>query len=325
MAPARTRPHSSAPARTPSDLGYHVPRRVDEACGHLDQLAATRGHLVPRPLSRVRRGRHRRHRRHHPFRARAPERPERQLPPARRRDAQGAAAADAARALSRNPDQRVLDPRSRPRLRAALGARPRPGGDRRLGLQRLGRQVPALRRRRCGADARGAGAGTAGVRAGHRDGGRRRRLQRCRHRAHDHVVPVEHEPESAALESARSSATCATTTASSTSSGSATASRATTPTATSTTSRGSWTRETIVDRHRGRPARCQLLGAARCAPPARQARATRKGGRSRSSELPMPKPVAWKGQRLPATYMNFYFVNGACWCRSSPPSARRSP
>lgn len=28
-------------------------------------------------------------------------------------------------------------------------------------------------------------------------------------------------------------------------------------------------------------------------------------------ELPMPGRVAWKGQRLPATYMNFYFVNGA--------------
>jgi agmatine deiminase len=28
-------------------------------------------------------------------------------------------------------------------------------------------------------------------------------------------------------------------------------------------------------------------------------------------ELPMPHPVTWKGQRLPATYMNFYFVNGA--------------
>lgn len=28
-------------------------------------------------------------------------------------------------------------------------------------------------------------------------------------------------------------------------------------------------------------------------------------------ELPMPRPVAWGGQRLPATYMNFYFVNGA--------------
>ncbi len=28
-------------------------------------------------------------------------------------------------------------------------------------------------------------------------------------------------------------------------------------------------------------------------------------------ELPMPRPVWHRGQRLPATYMNFYFVNGA--------------
>lgn len=28
-------------------------------------------------------------------------------------------------------------------------------------------------------------------------------------------------------------------------------------------------------------------------------------------ELPMPKPISYDGQRLPATYMNFYFVNGA--------------
>jgi agmatine deiminase len=28
-------------------------------------------------------------------------------------------------------------------------------------------------------------------------------------------------------------------------------------------------------------------------------------------ELPMPEPVAFEGQRLPATYVNFYFVNGA--------------
>jgi agmatine deiminase len=25
----------------------------------------------------------------------------------------------------------------------------------------------------------------------------------------------------------------------------------------------------------------------------------------------MPRRLAWKGQRLPATYMNFYFANGA--------------
>jgi agmatine deiminase len=28
-------------------------------------------------------------------------------------------------------------------------------------------------------------------------------------------------------------------------------------------------------------------------------------------ELPMPRPVVYRNQRLPATYMNFYFVNGA--------------
>ncbi|MFA5909906.1 MAG: agmatine deiminase family protein [Vicinamibacterales bacterium] len=28
-------------------------------------------------------------------------------------------------------------------------------------------------------------------------------------------------------------------------------------------------------------------------------------------ELPMPKPLSYDGQRLPATYLNFYFVNGA--------------
>lgn len=39
-------------------------------------------------------------------------------------------------------------------------------------------------------------------------------------------------------------------------------------------------------------------------------------------ELPMPKPVAWKGQRLPATYMNFYFVNGALLVPTFGPSAR---
>ena len=28
-------------------------------------------------------------------------------------------------------------------------------------------------------------------------------------------------------------------------------------------------------------------------------------------ELPMPKPIAYEGQRVPATYVNFYFANGA--------------
>ena len=39
--------------------------------------------------------------------------------------------------------------------------------------------------------------------------------------------------------------------------------------------------------------------------------AIRTAGRSTSSTLPMPRPVMYRKQRLPATYMNFYFVNGA--------------
>ena len=29
-------------------------------------------------------------------------------------------------------------------------------------------------------------------------------------------------------------------------------------------------------------------------------------------EIPMPSPVVFDGERVPATYVNFYFVNGAC-------------
>jgi agmatine deiminase len=35
------------------------------------------------------------------------------------------------------------------------------------------------------------------------------------------------------------------------------------------------------------------------------------GGAFEVVELPMPRPVVYRKQRLPATYMNFYFVNGA--------------
>lgn len=34
--------------------------------------------------------------------------------------------------------------------------------------------------------------------------------------------------------------------------------------------------------------------------------------------LPMPRPVVFEGTRLPATYVNFYFINGALLCRPSP-------
>ena len=44
----------------------------------------------------------------------------------------------------------------------------------------------------------------------------------------------------------------------------------------------------------------------------RLARASDAAGRGFDIvELPMPKPISYEGQRLPATYMNFYFVNRA--------------
>ncbi len=45
---------------------------------------------------------------------------------------------------------------------------------------------------------------------------------------------------------------------------------------------------------------------------ARIAEARDQDGRPfRILDLPMPKPLEYDGQRLPATYLNFYFVNGA--------------
>jgi agmatine deiminase len=38
---------------------------------------------------------------------------------------------------------------------------------------------------------------------------------------------------------------------------------------------------------------------------------TSSGGRYRIVELPMPAPVAWRGERLPASYANFLILNGA--------------
>ena len=122
---SRTRPHASA--RTASRARLHLSRRVDAPSRHLDQLAAARGHLVPRlaitSASRTSSGVIARHR---PARAGAPERPERQLRAASSASARSARRAAAPRPLPRHPDQRVLDPRSRAGVRAAHPARPRP-------------------------------------------------------------------------------------------------------------------------------------------------------------------------------------------------------
>ena len=100
----------------------------------------------------------------------------------------------------------------------------------------------------------------------------------------------------------------ATTTASGTSCGSARASKATTPTATSTISRASWTNARLRSASRPtsatRTTRSCRKRAARSTRPA-----TRTAARSTSSNCRCQSRWRIDGQRVPATYMNFYFAN----------------
>ena len=250
--------------------------------------------------------------RHRAVRAGAPQRAERQLRAHRPRsvlDARGVPAP--ARALSPHPHQRMLDPRSRAGVRAADAARPH--RDRRSstgastpGAASTRRTTPTTRCRR----------GSP-------------RSSACRCSTPDIVMEggavdfngagtvltttsclLQQEPQPGVCRRRRSSGTSRTTTASGTSSGSARASTATTPTATSTTWRASSASGTIVigmeddprdaNYHVLRENRRALDRAARPGrPPVRDRRA---------ADAAAGRP---RGQRLPATYMNFYFVNGA--------------
>ncbi len=173
---------------------------MDTPRGHLDQLAAPRGHFVPRLLPPVPPGRGARHPRHHAVRTGPPERPQRELRAHCPRDAANGGRQPQADRPPRDPDQRELDARSRPRVRAAPAPRPHRDGRRRLGLQRLGRQVPALGCRRCGADEGGGGTRPAGLQRRHRDGRRGGGLQRRGDGAHHHLLPAEPEPEPRAVQ-----------------------------------------------------------------------------------------------------------------------------
>ena len=117
------------------------------------------------------------------------------------------------RLLPRQPDQRRLVPRSRPDLRRAdHGGTPR-AGHRGLGLQRLGRQVSAVRSRRRHPDPHRRRARASRVPSRDRDGGRldrrERRGARCSPPRHVCSIPTA-TPSSTAP---RSRATCATTSA----------------------------------------------------------------------------------------------------------------
>ena len=93
------------------------------------------------------------------------------------------------------------------------------------------------------------------------------------------------------------------------SSGSATASSATTPMATSTTSPGSSTERTVVTVVEDDPADENYEPLQENLE--RLTRMTDQDGRPlRVVTLPMPRPLDHEGQRLPASYANFYIANG---------------
>ena len=140
------------------------------ACRHLDQLAAAGGDLVPRLLPSRDRGRRAGDRRDRDARAGARQRAQRQLRAHRARQLRAAGARLSTGALSTTSDQRVLDPRPRAGVRPAPAPGPGRDGDRRLGLQRVGRQVSAVGRRRRRADAGRRRARPAGLPRRHRDG-----------------------------------------------------------------------------------------------------------------------------------------------------------
>ena len=265
------------------------------------------------------------------LRARAPQRARtpttngssREMLEARRRAA-------AARPPSPHPHQRVLDPRSRPGLRAAHArAAASQAAVVDWGFNAWGGKYPPWDADDAVPTRVGARAGAAGVRARHRDGGRRRRLQRRRHACSPPRRACCNTNRNPRLPAGRDRALPArTTTASSTSSGSARASPATTPTATSTTWRGSWRAD---DRHgvEDDPRRRQLPRAARQSRGALDRARDPDGRPFTIVELPMPRPVVYEGQRLPATYVNFLLrqrrAAGADLRRPRAATARRWP
>ena len=144
--------------------------------------------------------------------------------------------------------------------------------------------------------------------------GPRRRLhrhQRPGHSADHRRMPAERSAAAQSRASAASSSSVPSTTilASSRSSGWGAALPATTPMATWTTSRASSGRRHIVTavepntkdpNHEPLAENLARLKAAR----------TADGKQFTVVELPLPRPVVFRGQRLPASYANFYIANG---------------
>ena len=196
MAP-RTRDAAAGTHRHAGRARLFLPARVGTARGTWIQLAAAGGHFVPRQLSPTRsktsRGVIARSRTLEQVHINVPndnyERIVRERSARRRR-----AAATRVSSITSRPTR--AGPRPRAGVRAAQAARQDRGRDRRLGLQRVGRQVSAVGCRRRRADARSPRRLKLPVfYPRHRHGRRRRRFQRRRHGADDDVVPAEQEPQ----------------------------------------------------------------------------------------------------------------------------------
>ena len=150
----------------------------------------------------------------------------------------------------------------------------------------------------------------AGPEAAGRDGGGGVRRQRPGHAADDRGVPAQRRSRPATRGSTGRpwSGFSPTFSACATSSGSAGASTATTPTATSMTWRGS----SMPGRSSPSSSRARAIPTTS---PCRKTcggsrrHATRTASRSGVVPLPMPEPVVFEGQRLPASYANFYIAN----------------
>ena len=197
------------------------------------------------------------------------------------------------------------------------------GRDRRLGLQRVGRQVSALGCGRRGADAHRRGVEAAGVLPAHRHGRRRGRFQRRRHGDDDDVVPVEQESQTAGLSKQRIEKYLRDYYGQ---------------------KHVIWLGEGIegddtdghiddlarfidertiaigIETNKRDPNYAILQKARRALDKARD----QDGNPFEIVELPMPRPIAYDGQRVPATYVNFYFANGVAARADVRPTRSRS-
>ena len=181
-----------------------------------------------------------------------------------------------------------------------------------LRLQRLGRQVRALRRRCAAAGAARAAARDARLRRAARGRGRRTRVRRRGDADHDGVRPAQPQPQS--RRSRASSVEELLRRVPRDREGdlarAAASSRIATPTATPTTSCSSCGRASCSTADGARPLQSELGRSCATTAPASRARPTRPAASSRSSRCRCCPYVEVDGERFVVPYVNYFPVNG---------------